>query len=79
MKGFPEKMKYPKVCDYVPEPQPVGSGRIIACHYYPGWKKGKSGIHNGFADLRNFRTAHLSSAIKTRQIRKWPTGKSNGQ
>ena len=44
-------MKYPKVCDYVPEPRPASSDRIVACHYYPGWKKGQSGIHNGFADL----------------------------
>ncbi len=47
-------LKYPKVCDYVPEPQPVSSDRIIACHYYPGWKKGQSGIHNGFADLQDY-------------------------
>ena len=47
-------MKYPKVCDHVPEPRPVTSDRIVACHYYPGWKKGQSGIHNGFADLQNY-------------------------
>ena len=47
-------MKYPKVCDYVPAPNPVSCDRIVACHYYPGWKKGKSGIHNGFADLRDY-------------------------
>ena len=47
-------MKYPQVCDYVPVPQPVTTDRMIAAHYYPGWKKGKSGMHNGFDDLREY-------------------------
>ena len=39
---------------YVPEPKPVKSDYYVACHYYPGWKKGAADIHNGFEDLRNY-------------------------
>ena len=47
-------MKYKPVCSYVPVPQPVTCNRTIACHYYPGWKKGKSGIHTGFYELKEY-------------------------
>lgn len=36
---------------YVPEPSPVTTDRIVAAHYYPAWKKGAAGVHNGFDDL----------------------------
>ena len=50
------KMKYKPVCKYVPIPQPVTCNRTIACHYYPGWKKGKSGHanDNGFYNLKDY-------------------------
>ena len=40
-----------KLTDYVPEPHPAESDRIIAAHYYAAWKKGAAGIHEGFDDL----------------------------
>jgi len=43
-----------KLCDYVPEPKPVSSPYTIACHYYPGWKRGGADIHNGFEDLKPY-------------------------
>ena len=47
-------MNYRKLYDHVPEPNPVSTERLIAAHYYPGWKKGKSGMHNGFYDLEEY-------------------------
>lgn len=45
-------MRTAKLYDYIPEPQPVKSEHIIACHYYPGWKKGAELVkHNRFDDL----------------------------
>lgn len=41
-------------CDYVPRPEPVTVDRIVAAHYYPSWKKGAAGLHNGFDDLHSF-------------------------
>lgn len=43
-----------KLVDYVPEPNPVTSDRIVAAHYYAAWKKGAPGIHNGFDDLHDY-------------------------
>ena len=43
-----------KLYDYVPEPKPAKSDRIVAAHYYAAWKKGAAGLHNGFDDLHNF-------------------------
>ena len=43
-----------KICDYVPVPEPVQSDYTIACHYYPGWKKGGIVKHNGFYDLHDY-------------------------
>ena len=43
-----------KLCDYVPEPKPVSSPYTIACHYYPGWKRGGADLHNGFEDLKPY-------------------------
>jgi len=40
-----------KFHNYVPEPTPAKSDRIVAAHYYPAWKKGAAGLHNGFDDL----------------------------
>ena len=37
--------------NYVPEPQPATSDRIVAAHYYAAWKYGAAQIHEGFADL----------------------------
>ena len=37
--------------NYVPEPQPATSDRVVAAHYYAAWKKGAAGIHEGFNDL----------------------------
>ena len=47
-------MNYKPICNYVPVPQPVTCNRTIAGLYYPGWKKGKSGIHKGFYDLQEY-------------------------
>lgn len=47
-------MRSAKLYPYIPEPQPVQSDHIIACHYYPGWKKGAAGVHNGFEDLKEY-------------------------
>lgn len=43
-----------KLYNYVPEPQPATTDRIIAAHYYAAWKKGAAGIHNGFDDLHEY-------------------------
>lgn len=43
-----------KLDNYVPKPRPATSDRIVAAHYYPAWKKGAAGIHNGFDDLHSF-------------------------
>lgn len=43
-----------KLTDYVPEPKPATTDRIIAAHYYAAWKKGAPGIHNGFDDLHDY-------------------------
>ena len=40
-----------KFTDYIPEPNPAKSDRIIAAHYYGAWKKGAAGVHEGFDDL----------------------------
>jgi hypothetical protein len=40
--------------DYVPQPDPVSSDYIIACHYYPGWTKKEKNIHNGFDHLWDY-------------------------
>ncbi|MHB1483734.1 MAG: glycoside hydrolase family 99-like domain-containing protein [Saccharofermentanales bacterium] len=40
-----------KTEDYVPEPQPVKSDYVIACHYFPGWKPGS---HRGFDAIWNY-------------------------
>ena len=40
-----------KLTDYIPEPQPAGSDYIVAAHYYPAWKRGVAGLHDGFNDL----------------------------
>jgi len=44
-------MRTAKLYDYIPEPEPVKSDYLIACHYYPGWKKGGIVAHNRFDDL----------------------------
>lgn len=44
-------MRSAKLYDYIPEPEPVNSDYLIACHYYPGWKKGGIVKHNRFDDL----------------------------
>ena len=43
-----------KLTNYVPEPRPATTDRIVAAHYYAAWKKGSAGIHNGFDDLRDY-------------------------
>lgn len=43
-----------RFANYVPEPQPVTTDRIIAAHYYPGWKRGCSKVHNSFQELEHF-------------------------
>lgn len=40
-----------KLNAYIPEPNPAESDRIVAAHYYAGWKKGSAGVHEGFNDL----------------------------
>ena len=47
-------MRTAKLFSYIPEPQPVKSDYLIAAHYYPGWKKGMAGLHNGFKDLVDY-------------------------
>ena len=44
-------MYHIKFHDYVPEPIPATTDRIIAAHYYPAWKKGAAQVHDGFDDL----------------------------
>ena len=43
-----------KLANYVPEPKPATSDRIVAAHYYAAWKKGAAGLHEGFDDLHDF-------------------------
>jgi len=43
-----------KLYDYVPEPKPAKSDRIVAAHYYAAWKKGAAGIHGAFDDLHDY-------------------------
>lgn len=43
-----------KLADYVPEPSPATTDRIVAAHYYAAWKKGSAGLHNGFDDLHEY-------------------------
>ena len=43
-----------KLTNYVPEPKPATSDRIVAAHYYAAWKKGAPGLHNGFDDLHTY-------------------------
>lgn len=43
-----------KMVNYVPEPMPATSDRIVAAHYYAAWKKGAAGLHNGFDDLHDY-------------------------
>ena len=40
-----------KLHNYIPEPNPAKSDRIVAAHYYAAWKKGAAEIHEGFNDL----------------------------
>ncbi len=40
-----------KFSDYIPEPTPATSDRIVAAHYYAAWKKGAAGLHEGFNEL----------------------------
>lgn len=44
-----------RIVDYVPEPQPVSSDYTVACHYYPGWKRGGTDIHDRFCNLDEYR------------------------
>ncbi|MBQ8432174.1 MAG: glycoside hydrolase family 99-like domain-containing protein [Clostridia bacterium] len=43
-----------RLYDYVPAPKPVTTDRIVAAHYYPSWKRGAAGLHNGFDDLHEY-------------------------
>ncbi len=43
-----------KLADYVPEPNPATTDRIVAAHYYAAWKKGSAGLHEGFDDLHDY-------------------------
>ena len=43
-----------KLENYVPEPKPATSDRIVAAHYYAAWKKGAARIHEAFDDLHEF-------------------------
>ena len=43
-----------RLYDYVPEPKPVTSDRIVAAHYYAAWKKGAAEIHGAFDDLHTY-------------------------
>ena len=47
-------MYHIKLSNYVPEPKPATSDRIVAAHYYAAWKKGAAGIHGGFDDLHAY-------------------------
>ena len=40
-----------KLENYIPEPSPATSDRIVAAHYYAAWKYGAAEIHEGFNDL----------------------------
>ena len=43
-----------QLANYVPEPKPATSDRIVAAHYYAAWKRGAPGVHNGFDDLHTY-------------------------
>lgn len=43
-----------KLYNYVPEPKPAVSDRIVAAHYYPAWTKGATDVHHGFEDLHDY-------------------------
>ncbi|MBO5200422.1 MAG: glycoside hydrolase family 99-like domain-containing protein [Clostridia bacterium] len=43
-----------KLENYVPQPNPVTTDRIIAAHYYSAWKKGAAQIHDGFNELHEY-------------------------
>ena len=43
-----------KLENYVPQPVPASTDRIVAAHYYPAWKKGTAGLHRGFDDLHDY-------------------------
>lgn len=43
-----------KLEKYVPKPMPATPDRVVAAHYYPAWKKGAAGVHNGFDDLHSY-------------------------
>ena len=43
-----------KLENYVPEPKPATSDRIVAAHYYAAWKKGAARIHEAFDDLHDY-------------------------
>ena len=40
-----------KLSEYIPEPCPATSDRIVAAHYYAAWKYGAAEVHEGFYDL----------------------------
>ena len=44
-------MYHIKLENYIPEPSPATSDRIVAAHYYAAWKYGAAEIHGGFNDL----------------------------
>ena len=43
-----------KFCDYVPQPKPATSEKIVAAHYYAAWKKDAALVHHGFDDLHDY-------------------------
>ena len=43
-----------RFCQYIPEPHPVTTDRIIGVNYYPGWKKIAGETHSGFAELKHY-------------------------
>lgn len=43
-----------KLENYVPEPKPATTDRVVAVHYYAAWKKSAAEIHNGFDDLHDY-------------------------
>ena len=43
-----------KLYNYVPEPQPAKSDRVVAAHYYAVWKKGAAEIHDAFNMLHDY-------------------------
>ncbi len=43
-----------KLVNEIPAPERVNSDYYIACHYYPGWKRGGLVKHQGFYDLEPY-------------------------